>query len=258
MTLRIDPLLAARGFSLRHQMEIGSTNADAKLALREGSDRLWIVADQQFTGRGRYNRSWDSPPGNLYASLALAAPAPTAALAQLGFVAGIALVEAIQSLAPSLSPQLAIKWPNDLLLGGAKCAGILVEGEVGPDQRPGAVIGWGVNIVSHPTGLPRPVASLAAAASWITRDQLFSALQERVAEALNVFDEGRGFSAIRRQWLASALPLGQRLSVKLTREIVDGAFIGVDADGALLLETGEGLRTILAGDVFLVGENLPT
>jgi BirA family biotin operon repressor/biotin-[acetyl-CoA-carboxylase] ligase len=258
VTLAIHPLLAARGYGLRHHTEVGSTNLEAKAALREGADRLWIVADRQVAGRGRHDRGWQSPIGNLYASLVLAAPAAPPALAQLGFVAGVALVEAIGSLAPDLANRLAIKWPNDLLLDGAKCAGILLEGEIGPDRRPGVVIGWGVNVVSHPADLPRPALHLQAVASWIGRDDLFSALQARMAEALSIFDEGRGFAAIRRQWLASTLPMGQRLSVKLAHQQIEGDFAGLDPDGALLLETGQGLRTILAGDVFLVGESPPT
>lgn len=250
--IAIDPHLAARGFALRHFPEIGSTNMQARTALREGADRLWIVADAQLAGRGRHERGWVSPPGNLYASLALAAPAPSSSLPLIGFVAGVALVEAIIALAPDIAPRLALKWPNDLLLDGAKVAGILLEGEIAPDGQPGLVIGMGVNVLNHPEIPDRPATDLASAASWITRDALFASLQKTFAETLGIFDSGRGFALIRARWLALSLPMGQRLSVKLPDGAREGAFAGVDATGALRLETSLGPETILAGDVFLI------
>jgi BirA family biotin operon repressor/biotin-[acetyl-CoA-carboxylase] ligase len=250
--IALDPQLAARGFALRHVPDIGSTNHEAKLALREGADRLWIVADSQNAGRGRHERGWASPPGNLYASIALAAPAPPAHLPLMGFVAGVALVEAILALAPDLGSRLALKWPNDLLLDRAKVAGILLEGEIAPDGRAGVIIGMGVNVANHPHGLDRPVTALALAASWLTRDALFAALQKTFAETLAIFDSGRGFPLIRARWLALSLPMGQRLSVKLPDGAREGTFVGLDALGGLKLETSRGTETILAGDVFLI------
>lgn len=252
MVLKLDPKLAARGYALRHEPEIGSTNSAAKEALRDGADRLWIVADEQKSGRGRHARGWVSPPGNLYASLALAAPCEPAKLPLLGFVAGVALIEAITASAPDLAARVALKWPNDLLLDGAKLAGLLLEGETDPAGRPGVVIGMGVNVAHAPQGLDQPVAFLASAAPWITRDSLFEALQQRFAQALGLFDEGRGFPAIRQSWLASSLPMGQRLRVKLPDGAREGTFSGLDAQGALRLETDSGPVTIVAGDVFVL------
>lgn len=252
MTLRLDPALAARGYGLRHEPEIGSTNSAAKDALRAGADRLWIVADAQVAGRGRHERGWISPPGNLYASLALAAPCVPAKLPLLGFVAGIALVEAIVALAPDLASRIALKWPNDLLLDGRKLAGILLEGEIDAAGRASVVLGMGVNVAHAPEGLDQPTAHLAEAAAWITRDGLFAALQHSLAEAISVFDEGRGFPAIRQRWLASSLPMGQRLKVRLPDGAREGAFSGLDAQGGLRLDTESGPVTIVAGDVFVL------
>jgi BirA family transcriptional regulator, biotin operon repressor / biotin---[acetyl-CoA-carboxylase] ligase len=243
--IALDPKLAARGYALHHVSEIGSTNLEAKAALREGADRLWIVADVQLAGRGRHERGWVSPKGNLYASIALREPAPLANLPLLGFVAGVALVEAILALAPDLAPRLALKWPNDLLLDGVKAAGILLEGDATPEGRAGLVIGMGVNIATIPEGLDRPAVALASAANWLTRDTLFASLQKTFAETLSIFDSGRGFAAIRA-------PMGQRLSVKLPTGLVEGAFAGLDAYGALRLETARGTETVLAGDVFVL------
>jgi len=252
VALALHPMLAARGFALRHEPEIGSTNSAGKAALRDGADRLWIVADAQSSGRGRHERGWVSPPGNLYASLALAAPCAPAKLPLLGFVAGIALVEAISALAPDLASCLILKWPNDVLLDRRKLAGILLEGESDPAGRPGVVIGMGVNVAHAPQGLDQPVAHLVESAGWITRDSLFDSLQRSFADALAIFDEGRGFAGIRQRWLASSLPLGQRLKVKLPDGAREGTFAGLDAHGALRLETNSGPVTIVAGDVFVL------
>lgn len=250
--IALDPNLAVRGYALRHLSETGSTNIEAKAALRDGADRLWIVADIQRAGRGRHERDWVSPPGNLYASIALREPAPAASLPLMGFVAGVALVEAILALAPDLGARLALKWPNDVLLDGSKAAGILLEGEMTPGGRAGLVIGMGVNVATFPEGLDRPAVALASAASWLTRDAIFAILQKTFAETLSVFDSGRGFAAIRARWLALSLPMGQRLSVKLPAGLLEGSFAGVDGHGALRLETARGVETVLAGDVFVL------
>ncbi|CAN1562338.1 BirA Biotin-(acetyl-CoA carboxylase) ligase [Rhabdaerophilaceae bacterium] len=250
----IDPGLASRGYALHHLTEVGSTNTEAKCALRQGQSLFWVVADQQIAGRGRHDRSWVSPPGNLYASLALAHPAAPAQLPLLGFVAGLALVEAIKSLAPDLAPRLTLKWPNDMLLDGKKCAGILLEGADDAQGRRGVVIGIGVNIAHGPQELKPPVAWLASAAPWVDRDMLFSALQLNLAALLRLFDEGRGFGFIRQLWLASAIPLGQRLGVKLPGGPQSGTFAGMDADGGLLLDVDGKQICIVAGDVHLIGD----
>ena len=98
----------------------------------------------------------------------------------------------------------------------------------------------------------QPAAHLAAKVPWITRDSLFDALQKAFAETLTVFDEGRGFASIRQRWLASSLPMGQRLRVKLPGGTREGTFSGLDAQGALRLEMESGPVTIVAGDVFVL------
>src|SRR3569623_2467599 len=112
---------------------LGSTSAEAQALARAGErGPVWITAARQEAGRGRRGKGWVSPPGNLYASLLLTDPAPPAVAAQLSFVAALALHDAIAECAPQLGPALKVKWPNDLLLGAAKIAGILIEAERGP------------------------------------------------------------------------------------------------------------------------------
>ena len=107
------------------------------LALARQGERgpLWVVADRQTAGRGRRGRTWISEPGNLYASLLLTEAAPPEHWPELSFVAALAVHDAVVEVAPDLKPRLAIKWPNDLLLAGAKFAGILIEGENGGGRR---------------------------------------------------------------------------------------------------------------------------
>src|SRR6185437_573813 len=136
-----------------HLRETGSTNADAmRLALKGEDLPLWVIADRQTAGRGRAGRSWVSPTGNLYASLAICCAAPIEKAGQLSLVAGISLFDAIRAttgLAPDAG--LRLKWPNDVLLGLAKMGGILVE-STSARGSPGflAVLGFGVNIDNAP------------------------------------------------------------------------------------------------------------
>ncbi len=252
----------AQGFQLLHVTRVESTNEAALRAVIAGADRLWVVADEQTVGRGRHGRTWASPPGNLYASLGLNAPAPPAFTPLLGFVAGLSLVEAILVLAPALRPVLHLKWPNDCLLDGAKLAGILLEGTslVGgkglvdgkglASAATGVAIGIGVNIAHFPEGLDQRATALCHHMHAINPAMLFAVLSERVAENLALFDAGAGFGAIRERWLHHALPLGTALRVRLPSGERHGRFSGIDPAGHLLLETNGAVETVMVGDVF--------
>src|SRR5579863_2479673 len=128
--LELDPRAAAAGVRLMAHHEIDSTNAEALRLMRQGErGPLWIAAERQSAGRGRRGRSWISVPGNLHASLLLTDPGPAELWPQLSFVAALAVHDAVVERAAEIRPMLELKWPNDLLLGGAKFAGILIEGE---------------------------------------------------------------------------------------------------------------------------------
>ena len=152
---------------------LGSTNAEA-LALARAGERgpLWITAQSQSAGRGRRGSHWLSPPGNLYASLLLSEPSPKPVAPQLSFVAALALHDALCVCAPSLAPAFRLKWPNDVLLGPQKLAGILVEGESEPVFT--VVIGFGVNCASHPSGTDFPATDLGAAGARGEEQQEFA------------------------------------------------------------------------------------
>ena len=221
--------------------ETGSTNDDLAMLARAGAaEGLWLRAEGQTGGKGRQGRVWQSPPGNLYASTLVRLargdpPAPTLAL-----VAAVALHEA----ASLSAADVRIKGPNDLLVGTAKRAGILLERE-----GDAVIIGFGVNLAHHPDLADRPSISLAAHAGAAPEPADFvETLAEILARWLARW-RGEGVAPVRTAWLAAAHPIGTALSTSEG----DGLFDGLDATGALRLRLADGtMRVIHAGDVFLI------
>ncbi|MDE2229216.1 MAG: biotin--[acetyl-CoA-carboxylase] ligase [Alphaproteobacteria bacterium] len=229
---------------------LASTSDEAKRRAREGApEGTLVTARTQTAGHGRQGRRWVSVPGNLYASLVLRPDAPAARAAQLGFAASLAIGEAIRRFAPQAV--LAFKWPNDVLLGGRKTAGILLESEGDPAGKVRfVVLGVGVNLVAHPAYTEFPATSLqAATAETVTPEAFLAAL----APALLLWYErwrDEGFAALRQAWLERAAGIGQDLRARLPGETLTGRFAGLDDDGMLLLDGPAGRRRIAAGDVF--------
>ena len=232
---------------------LGSTNAEA-LALARAGERgpLWITATTQSAGRGRRSNRWVSPPGNLYATLLLIEPSPPPQTPQLSFVAALAVHDAVAARAPQLGPLLKVKWPNDLLVGQAKVAGILIEGESDPAFA--VAVGIGVNCATHPNDTSYPAIDLAATGALVAPDALFAALSTAMEERLAQWNRGQGFAAIRGDWLKRAAGLGEMLQVRLRERELSGRFEGLDETGRLLLKQGGDLSTITAGEVFGFGE----
>ncbi|MFG1419128.1 biotin--[acetyl-CoA-carboxylase] ligase [Xanthobacter sp. V0B-10] len=234
--------------------EIGSTNAEGLARLARGEIMpVWLVADIQTAGRGRRGRPWTSELGNLFATLVLPNPAPLANLAQLCFVAGLAVRDAALAAAPQIpADALKLKWPNDLLLNGGKLAGILVEGGTDANGRPAAVIGFGVNCLHHPEDLPYKATSLEEAGAPTAPDRLLEALDLAMAVRLNQWHAGAGFAGIRSDWMRHALGMGDQVSVKIGEREVVGRFENIDARGAMMLRRRDGIAEIItAGDVSL-------
>lgn len=239
------------GFRLVHVPTIGSTNAEAFDRAAAGErGPLWIVSDRQTAGRGRRGRTWTSEPGNLFATLLLVDPAPAAHVAELCFVAALAIDDALLGHDPALFERAALKWPNDLLLDGAKAAGILVEAST-RGAGTTVAIGIGVNIAHAPDGVPYPVTSLAASGVETTRDRFFARLAGSMVRALSVWRQGEGFDAIRAGWLSRAHGLGGPLALRQNDRTVEGIFVGLDPAGQLILDTPDGRRLFSAGEVIL-------
>jgi BirA family transcriptional regulator, biotin operon repressor / biotin---[acetyl-CoA-carboxylase] ligase len=249
--MKLEPRATAAGVRLIAHEVLGSTNAEALHLARQGErGPLWITAKRQTAGRGRRGRAWTSPPGNLYASLLLTEPAATERWPQLSFVAALASHDSVVAVAPDLEPLLTIKWPNDLLLAGAKVAGILIEAESGMSA---VAVGVGVNCASHPADTDFPATDLAAAGALVSPAALFSALSVKMMGRLAQWNAGEGFSTIRADWLARAAGAGGSVRVRLAERELVGRFEALDEAGGLVLRLPDGnATTIAAGDVFMV------
>lgn len=208
-------------------------------SVREGD---WLIAGRQTAGRGRQGRAWVSPPGNLYASGLVELRAGDPPASTLALVVGLAVAEALGVSG------LSLKWPNDVLTGSAKLAGILLE-----RQNDVVVIGVGANLAHHPDLPDRPTMSLAALGVTMSADTAILVLAPAVARWLGIWRTG-GLPAIRTAWLDHAHPVGTALAAALpdgTR--IQGGFDGLTPDCALQLRLADGTtRVIHAGDVFLI------
>jgi BirA family transcriptional regulator, biotin operon repressor / biotin---[acetyl-CoA-carboxylase] ligase len=227
---------------IRTVAETGSTNEDLLAAARAGApEGTWLRAETQSGGRGRVGRTWLSPPGNLYASTIVRLHPGEPEPATLALVAAVALEEVASAYAGP--GRLQLKWPNDLMAGAAKLAGILLE-------RAGdaVVIGFGVNLAHHPEALERPTASLASLGVGAPDPGSFLVdLAEAFARWVARW-RGEGLAPVRARWLDRAHPIGTALAANGA----EGLFDGLDEHGALLLRRPGGtVETIRAGDVFL-------
>jgi BirA family transcriptional regulator, biotin operon repressor / biotin---[acetyl-CoA-carboxylase] ligase len=225
-----------------------STNTEALARARAGTPGpLWIAARRQTAGRGRRGRTWVSEPGNLYATLLLTEAGPPARVAELSFAAALAVHDAVLQAVPALAGRLSLKWPNDVLLDGAKVAGILIEGET-IEGAVAAAIGIGVNCAHHPGGTAYPATDLAGA---VPPDGLLAILSRTMTDRIAQWDRGRGFAAIPLDWLSRAASLGEPVRVTVGAEERAGRFDGLDEAGHLLLTLVDGTtQRIAAGDVF--------
>jgi BirA family biotin operon repressor/biotin-[acetyl-CoA-carboxylase] ligase len=222
-----------------------------RLARDGDPGRLWVVAREQSQGRGRRERTWSSPPGNLYASLLLIDAARPEHLPELGFVAGVALLDALRGiLGPDV--RLGLKWPNDVLFDSAKLSGILLESALLPGGGVACVAGFGVNCRSHPATLPYAATDLASIGTLLAApDDVLLRLSDAMAHTLDLWAGGAGFAHIRARWLAGALGIGQPIRVALGTSSLSGTFDTIDARGRLILRDGASTRAIEAGDVFM-------
>ena len=246
--MRLGQLARAQGVRLLFLDEIDSTNEEARRLIDTGErGPLWIVAKRQTQGRGRLGRDWISAAGNFHASLVCGEVSEAREAPGLGFVAGVAAMRALTALVPDAPFRL--KWPNDLLLGGAKLGGILLEC-LNVGAAPVAIVGVGVNVAAAPGDLPYPARALSDLGPPAPSvEAFFEKFSDSMCDVLQLWRGGEGFPRIRDEWLRSAAGLGERIRVVLNKETLEGVFSSIDAGGRLVLETDGILRTIEAGDV---------
>jgi BirA family biotin operon repressor/biotin-[acetyl-CoA-carboxylase] ligase len=226
---------------------IGSTNEEARRLAAAGSPHGTVVhADEQSSGRGRLTHTWFSPPGNLYISILLRTGEPPSRTAELSFVTALAVADTVDALLPQAS-RATLKWPNDVLVNGAKIAGILLE------QVDGAtIIGIGLNVLQAPANIAYQATTIVGCGGIASVDGARDTLLDRLAHHLAVWSRD-GFAPVRDQWLQRSFPIGAPIRTNTGGVSVTGTFAGMDADGALLLDTPSGRQRIVAGDIFLGG-----
>lgn len=244
------------GVARRVLTETDSTMAEAARRAAHGlPGPEWTLALHQTAARGRRGRPWAMPPGNFAASLLMRPDCRPAEAALRSFVAALALREAL--LAAGVDPaDVALKWPNDVLLRGGKLAGILLEAQ-GDGQGGVAhlIVGVGVNLAAAPEptelepGALSPVSLRGATGIGIAPEpflDLLGAAFDRLDRQLAT----HGFAPIRAAWLEAAARLGQPITARLPNETLTGTFRDVDETGNLVLETANGRRPIAAAEIF--------
>ena len=252
------------GFRLEAHDTVSSTNALAIERAKAGDPgRLWIVSKKQESGRGRRGREWATPHGNLAATLLTIIHGDLRHAATLGFVAGLALGEALDAVVPGGAVAIGVdggsgagvrrfelKWPNDVLASGAKLAGILLESVQLPGDRYAIAIGIGVNVVAHPSDLPYPATSLVALGAETDAEALFVALADAWSRNEGIWAQGEGLTEIRARWLKRAAGLGSQVAVSLNGNVVRGVFETIDEDCRFVIRDAKGETiNIAAGDV---------
>ncbi|MBT0669732.1 biotin--[acetyl-CoA-carboxylase] ligase [Novosphingobium profundi] len=234
---------------IRYVEETGSTNQDLVDRLKHADyvpEGDWLVADRQSRGRGRLGRDWFDGSGNFMGSTVVRCAPGQPSPATLAFVVGLAVHDAVQAFLPAGSG-LRLKWPNDLLLDGAKLSGVLLE-----MIRDTVVVGVGVNLKVAPDVPDRRTVSLEERGITVDRD----AFAEKLAASLDRELErwrGAGLAPLLRRWQSAAHPEGTPLQVHPPGEPpVTGTFAGLSSEGSLRLRVADGtVRLIHAGDVFL-------
>ena len=259
MTFALGPRAASAGYRLFAFDKVGSTNAEAMASARDrGRGQAWFVTTEQTAGRGRRQRAWIAPRGNLASSVLEVMDISPAVAATMGFAFGLAHETALRRVSMEANLRLAgsdqlnylLKWPNDILVRGQKLCGLLVEAEA-VDGGLAVVAGIGTNIVAAPEGTPTPAVSLSTLGVHISAEELFSALSDAWVEFRSIWDDGRGFAEIRRLWLQRAAGLGESVAINTGAVTVEGIFDTIDETGCLIVRTAEGRRVpVTAGEVY--------
>ncbi|MEM1288435.1 MAG: biotin--[acetyl-CoA-carboxylase] ligase [Pseudomonadota bacterium] len=229
---------------------VASTLEQAWQLLEEGrAPPFWVTADLQLKGRGRQQRQWHSPKGNLYSTFVVR-ETPGLKRSLLPFAVSVAVRTAmLRVLPPNQHRAIQLKWPNDVLAAGAKIAGILIETR---QTLEGGVfaIGIGINVAEPPTDLNRPTTALKSLGCEETIDNFFNALSQEIDIKIEVLLQTP--ERVLPAWMSAAVGIGKPVTVHLEAEILNGTFDHLAADGALMLRQSSGaIRPIYAGDLFV-------
>ncbi|MGL5390859.1 MAG: bifunctional biotin--[acetyl-CoA-carboxylase] ligase/biotin operon repressor BirA [Shewanella sp.] len=232
-----DEIASTNGFMLGHTAEL--KNGDV------------CVAEYQSAGRGRRGRNWVSPYGHhLYFSLFWSFPQGMAQAMGLSLVVACSLVEVLKSFGVQ---QIGVKWPNDIYLNDKKLAGILIEMSGQADSECQLIIGIGVNMAmpeEQAKAINQPWSDLSALNGLPDKTKLVIALQKQLKRDIQLFERD-GFAAFKLRWQAADIFYGKAIRLLMGDSHIDGVCRGVDAQGAVLLETGDGLKAFIGGEISL-------
>ncbi|MFZ3131388.1 MAG: biotin--[acetyl-CoA-carboxylase] ligase [Desulfosporosinus sp.] len=231
--------------------ELESTNVRAKELARQGGVHGQVVlARRQSLGRGRLQRQWESPIGGLWMSVVLRPNLSLADASKITLAASVAIADVFEEL---FSLRIGIKWPNDLIFNGLKIAGILGEvvGEWNAVQT--LILGIGIN-VNFPRERLSPLLNATTLFEILKYDVDLNILAAKILKNLEkqvLSLEKKEFEGLRVRWLERAVSLGEEVRILLGEQVIQGIFKGITIDGALLLETEDGEKSFIAGEVQL-------
>ncbi len=223
--------------------EIDSTNDELRRLAEKGAANFTIIAARKQTrGKGRYSRNWESPEGNIYLSI-LIKNLDVHTAHQVSFVAGLAALETVQINVDD--HEVRLKWPNDVLADGKKVAGVLLESASSrPDRLDYLIIGFGINVKKSP--------DYATNMKKLGSTQNFGIIKTKLVDEFLKYYEiwlEEGFGKIRNLWLKNAMGLGEKIVANLPERHIEGIFVGLTANGELILDTNEGEKIISSGEV---------
>jgi BirA family biotin operon repressor/biotin-[acetyl-CoA-carboxylase] ligase len=241
------------GINFHYFPEIDSTNLYARQLAENGAQEGEIViAEAQTQGRGRLGRPWQSPPlANLYFSVILRPQLLPEHAPQITLMAAVALAETVASFIPQSA---TIKWPNDILVGGKKLAGILTEAACDSERLHYVILGIGVNLNYRLAAMPDEIRTRATSVAELTgksvrRESFLRRLIHDLDRCYGELEES-GFALLAPRWEAHFDLRGKQVRVELLDQVVAGRAIGIDRDGALLVEDELGaVKRVIAGDV---------
>lgn len=226
---------------------IDSTNTEAKRRVQAGFQNQWLVASQQTAGRGRQDRQWLSPQGNIYTTALFREPAGLAVALRLPFACALAVSDVVLEHAPAA--EVRLKWPNDVRIDRKKVSGILLEtGGTGSEFWIAA--GIGVNVLAVPENVSQPATSLVELGMppSMGLEAVFGSLRRAFSVRLQQAREG--FAEIRETWLARAEGLGETYHIRAGDVAFDAVFEDLGADGTMVVRLPDGSRrSISAGEV---------
>jgi len=242
------------GQPLIHLSSVDSTNSTLLRMLEQTPDLTegtTVIADCQSKGRGRQGRDWFTADDALACSVLLKPAVPLSAIPALSLVAAVAVWQALVAMVPNV----VIKWPNDLLVNGAKLCGILTESRIKQGELLAVVVGIGVNITTPANGWQNDINRLVCsvndhASPTLSRQACWEMILERLSFWYHRWQR-EGFEPVRAAWQQAHGSHGQQITVHQEGKCLQGVACGLDHDGALLLATNHGTQRIICGEVMV-------